>query len=279
MKIALTKQLTQKALKFLTATSLFVAGALAPTFAFAQEEAPPTEEAEGAAEAEPEAVEPVKEKKKSLWKRSAGLGFTITQGNTDSMLGSANIRASRKHNKHELALGADATYGETGGAKQTEVYRGFTQYNYLFEERIYGGFKGDVMRDVVAEIDYRFTLAPLAGYYFIKNEKTTLAGEAGPAYIYEKQGTNAEGYVTLRLAERFEHNFNERVRLWQSLEYLPQVDDYTENFLIYSEIGVEASLTDKVSLRTYAQHFYDNQPAPGRKEGDLRWINALNMSF
>lgn len=279
MKIALTTQLPKKALKFLTATSLFVAGALAPTLASAQEEAPATKEAEGAAAAEPEAVEPVKEEKKSLWKRSAGLGFTITQGNTDSMLGSANIRASRKSGKHELALGADATYGETEGTKQTEVYRGFTQYNYLFEERIYGGFKGDAMRDVVADIDYRFTLAPLAGYYFIKNEKTILAGEAGPAYIYEKQGVEAEGYVTLRLAERFEHSFNERVSLWQSIEYLPQVDDYTDNFLIYSEIGVEASLTDKVSLRTYAQHFYDNQPAPGRKEGDLRWINALNLSF
>ncbi len=224
-------------------------------------------------------VEPEKEKKKSLWKRSAGLGFTMTQGNVDSVLGTASLRADRKDKKHELNLGADFTYGEVDDQKQTETYRGFSQYNYLFEERFYGGVKADAFKDAIAEIDYRFTLAPLLGYYFIKNDTSTLAGEAGPAFIYERQGDNSTGYMTLRLAERFEHQFNERVRLWQSVEYLPQVDDYTENFLINAEVGIEASLTDRLSLRTFAQYFYDNQPAPGRKEGDLRWVNALNVSF
>lgn len=243
------------------------------------QEAEPEESGEGTAEADVAEVEPEKEKKKSPWKRSAGLGFTMTQGNVDSVLGTASLRASRKEKKHELNLGADFTYGEVDGNKQTETYRGFSQYNYLFEERFYGGLKGDAYKDAVAEIDYRFTLAPLLGYYFIKNEASSLAGEAGPAFIYEKQGAHATGYMTLRLAERFEHQFNEKVRLWQSLEYLPQVDDYTENFLINAEIGIEASLTDRMSLRTFAQYFFDNQPAPGREEGDLRWINALNVAF
>ena len=100
----------------------------------------------------------------------------------------------------------------------------------MFSERAYGYARIDGLHDAIADIEYRFTFSPGVGYYFVKNESTTLSGEVGPGAIYEKQGDNSRGYLTLRLAERFEHKLNERARVWQSLEILPQVDDY-ENFI------------------------------------------------
>jgi putative salt-induced outer membrane protein YdiY len=134
------------------------------------------------------------------------------------------------------------------------------------------------LHDAVADIEYRFTLSPGVGYYFIKNDKMTLSGEAGPAFIYEKVGGDEKGYVAARLAERFEYKISDRARIWQSLEFLPQVDDLN-NFILNGEIGVESKLTKDLSLRVFVQDSYDNEPAPGRKENDVKLVSALAYQF
>ena len=86
------------------------------------------------------------------------------------------------------------------------------------------------------------------------------------------------GYMALRLAERFEHKLNDRARVWQSAEFLPQVDDFS-NYVIVAEVGVEADLTEKLSLRSFIQDNYDNDPARGRKKNDVRLVTALAYKF
>jgi putative salt-induced outer membrane protein YdiY len=212
------------------------------------------------------------------WETTASLGLTITSGNSDSVLANAQILSLKKWEQNEIRLGADAAYGELDNEKNVEGLHGFAQYNRLFTERAYGYVRLDGLHDAIADIEYRFTFSPGAGYYFIKNEQTTLSGEVGPAFIYEKVGGEETGYFTARLAERFEHKFNENVRIWQSLEFLPQVDDLN-NFLINAEVGVESKLTEKLSLKVFAIDNYDNEPAPGRKENDLKVVTAVGYTF
>src|SRR5688572_6277823 len=182
------------------------------------------------------------------WETTASIGVTVTQGNSDSVLGNAQVLTQKKWEANEIRIGADATYGELEGEKNVEGLHGFGQYNRLFSERAYGYVRLDGLHDAIADIEYRFTFSPGAGYYFIKNETTTLSGEAGPAVIYEKQGGESTGDLTALLAERLEHKFNDNVRIWQSIEFLPQVDDLN-NFLINAEVGVESKRTEKLSLK------------------------------
>lgn len=212
------------------------------------------------------------------WDTSAALGFTLTRGNSDTLLFTGNIVTGKKWDQNEASLGADATYGENDGDKNAESLHGFAQYNRLFTDRAYGYLRVDGLHDAVADIEYRFTLSPGLGYYFIKKENTKLSGEVGPAFIYEKQGDDTTGYFTLRLAERFDHKLNDRVKIWQSLEILPQVDDF-DNYIVNAEVGIESSLTKKLSLRAYVQDSYDNQPAPDRKKNDLKLVTALAYKF
>jgi putative salt-induced outer membrane protein YdiY len=212
------------------------------------------------------------------WDTSAGLGFTLTRGNSDTLLFTGNIITGKKTEGHEWAFGADATYGENNSVKNAESLHGFGQYNHLFSERTYGYLRLDGLHDAIADIEYRFTLSPGVGYYFIKEANTKLSGEVGPAFIYEKQGDDTRGYFTLRLAERFDHKLSDRAKIWQSVEILPQVDDI-ENYIVNAELGVETGLTTKLSLRTYVQDTYDNEPAPGRKKNDLKLVTALAYKF
>jgi putative salt-induced outer membrane protein YdiY len=222
------------------------------------------------------------------WDTSAALGFTLTRGNSENLLFTGNIVTGKKWDQNEMALGADATYGESKvqatdtepsrTEKTAESLHGFMQYNRLFTERAYGYLRLDGLHDDIADITYRFTLSPGAGYYFIKNENTRLSGEVGPAFIYEKQGDDTTGYFTLRLAERFDHKLSDRAKIWQSVEILPQVDDF-DNYIVNAELGVETGLTKKSSLRAYIQDTYDNQPAEDRKKNDLKLVVALAYKF
>ena len=96
--------------------------------------------------------------------------------------------------------------------------------------------------------------------------------------IFEKQGGNQKTYVALRLAERFEYKLSDRAKIWQSLEYLPQVDRF-KNYIVNGEIGVEAGLTQKLSLRAWLQDTYDNEPAAGRLKNDIKLISGVAYKF
>lgn len=208
------------------------------------------------------------------WDVSVALGLTGTRGNSDTVLFTLNGRADKKWDKNELHFGADFTYGEQNDVKNNESARAFGQYNRLFTDRFYGYARVEGLHDAIADIEYRFTISPGVGYYLIKEQKTTLTVEGGPGVVFEKQGADKHNYYTLRIAQAFEHKFSDRVRVWESVEFLPQVDNW-DNFIINSEVGVESALSKSWALRLVLQDTYDNQPAPGRDENDVKLIAAL----
>lgn len=212
------------------------------------------------------------------WITSASFGFTLAKGNTDTMLATGNLLSSKKWGRNEVDLGTDGTYGETDGTQSAGNIHGFGQYNRLFTERFFGLLRVDALHDAIAEVDYRVTLSPGVGYYFIKNTNTFLRAEAGPGFVFERVGGVTDSYVTLRLAERFETKINHHVKLWQSLEYLPAVKDFGD-FVAHAEVGLDTSLTKKLSLRTFVQDTYDSTPAPGLKKNDVKLVVAIAYKF
>ena len=212
------------------------------------------------------------------WVSSAAVGLTLTRGNSDTLLLTASVGTQRKTPDNEYIFGADGSYGKNDGVKNSETLHGIAQYNRLFSDRFYGYIHFEGLHDGIADLKYRFTLSPGAGYYFIKETSTSLAGEVGPAIVIQRLGGNDDTYATLRLAERFEHKFNDRARMWQSVEFLPQVDR-TYNYLVNAEIGLEASITKRLSLRTVLQDNYVNVPAAGRKSNDVKLISGLAYKF
>lgn len=216
---------------------------------------------------------------KPQWETSAALGFTLTQGNADTVLATASLLSLKKWEVHELSAGINGSYGEVDSVKNNEMARGTVQYNRLIgasDSYFFG--KADLLHDSIADVEYRLSLSAGYGYYFIKNDKMTLSAEVGPGYIFEKLGSGEDDYLTLRAGQRFEYKISDRARIWQHVEYLPQVAEFG-NFLLVGEIGVESDLTEKMSLRVSLQDNYDNEPAPGRKANDLRLVTGIGYKF
>jgi len=212
------------------------------------------------------------------WESSVALGFSLTRGNSDTLLTTAAFKTRRKMEVNEYMLGVDGSYGKNDSIKNNETLHGVGQYNHLFSDRFYGFLNVEGLHDGIADLDYRFTLSPGAGYYFLKETNTTLAVEAGPGLIFQQLGGVDTTYASLRLAERFEHKLDNGARVWEKAEILPQANKLA-NFLINAEIGAEAALTKTLSLRVTLQDNYINQPAPGRKSNDMTLISGVVYKF
>jgi len=220
------------------------------------------------------------------WQSSASLGLTLTRGNSDTTTLAAAATTEKKWDANDIMLGVDGLYGKTkppgasSSVKNAEALHGFGQYNRLFTERLYGYARVDGLHDGIADIKYRLTFSPGLGYYFIKEKTVDLSGEVGPGVVNEHIGTQYKTFATLRVGEKFHWAFSDRARLWQTAEWLPQVD-YLKNYIVNLEIGVEADLTKdkKLTLKTYMDDTYNNVPAANRKKNDVKLVTAIGYKF
>jgi len=212
------------------------------------------------------------------WESSISAGLSLTRGNSDTLLTTATFKTRKKTTENEFAFGMDGSYGENNSVENNETLHGVGQFNHLFSKRFYGFLNLEGLHDGISDLTYRFTFSPGAGYYFLNATNTTLAVEAGPGLIVQQLGGVDTTYATFRLAERFEHRLDNGARVWEKAEFLPQMNKL-QNFLVNAEIGAEASLTKTFSIQVTLQDNFINQPAPGRKDNDVKLISGLVYKF
>jgi len=239
------------------------------------------------ADAKPDAkVEAKPEPKK--WETTAIAGLTLTRGNSKNFLATMGINTKRNWTEDELLMGASAGYGETTTTQSdgkkvdttTDSYvKGYGQWNHLFTPQVYAGLRVTGDHDDVANLAYRLTVSPLAGYYFIKETNAFLATEIGPSYVREKFfDEDTHDYIGLRLGERGEYKFIGGSKIWESIEYIPKIEDF-DNYLINAEVGVSAPINKTLSLSLIVQDTYKSVPATGKLKNDFKLIAGLSFTF
>ena len=234
---------------------------------------------------------------KDGWTTALNAGLTMTDGNSETM--AANVGLTTEGVKDGLGsviAGADFNYGEstvsstatdpaTGESVVTETEettvenaKAFVSVKKTLSAKTFAYLDGSVLYDDVALIDYRATLGPGLGFYLVKNDKRQLSLEAGPSYVWEKVDGASNDYLALRFAERYSCQATKTAKLVQSLEYLPEAEDF-DNYLLTAEVGVEAAMNDHLSLRIVLQDKYDSTPAPGAERNDLSLIAGLGFTL
>ncbi len=221
----------------------------------------------------------------SPWHTTASINAAVSRGNADTLLMGAAINSLRKWDKNEIALGADGTFGSNSDPttrKETTTaqnYGLYAQYNRMISDRVYLGLRSDARQDRIAFIDYRATVAPAFGYHLIKNDRLKLKLENGPAFIFERlKGSGTANYLTLRVAEEVQWKINDRASIVQSMEYLPQVENFG-SYVVNFNLGLSSKITEKASATITFQDFYRSVPAPGRRGNDLRLMAGISYSF
>ncbi len=218
------------------------------------------------------------------WITTAAATATLTRGNSENFLATISLDTKRKWERDDLAFGVSGGYGDSTTddeyTKNTEFIQGYGQYNHLFTDRFYGGLRLDGQYDGIAGVEYRFRITPLAGYHLIKNDKMDFVVEAGPSAVFEHlKGQEAEVYAGVRFAERFEYQLAPGTKLWESLEYIPRIDEWADNYLLNFEAGIDTAIAKGWSLRVVFQDMYASQPAVGKKQNDMRLLAGIAYKF
>ena len=220
------------------------------------------------------------------WVSSVGAGLTLTSGNSDTLLATAVAATGIKWSKNEFGAGVDGAYGQskvppaTTNTVNNEMIHGFLQYNRVITDGLYAYGRFEGRSDHVADLQYRLTLSPGAGYYIINNTNTDLSLEAGPGYLWQQQAGVYSEYWTLRFAQRYHQVLSDRARLRESIEYLPKADEFN-NYIVNALVGLEADITKdkKLALTTYVTDVYNSRPAPGKKNADVTWVTGIVYKF
>ncbi len=217
------------------------------------------------------------------FKNTLAAGLTLTDGNSETLQANASLLSvGEKEGLGTIRAGIEANYGESQVAdtKETTVDNAKAYFNAkkTLSRVTFSYVDLSVMYDDIAKVDYRTTFGPGLGLYVLKSDARSLLVEAGPAYIWEKVDGVSSDYLAIRVAERFELQLSETANLWQSAEYLPEAEDF-ENYLLNAEVGIEAAVNSRVSLRLVYQYKYDNQPGEDLEKGDRTLIAGVSVSL
>ena len=96
--------------------------------------------------------------------------------------------------------------------------------------------------------------------------------------MWEKVDGANNDYLALRFAERYSCQATKTAKLVQSLEYVPEAEDF-DNYLLTGEIGVEAAMSERLNLRVVVQDKYDSTPAANAECNDVSLIAGVGLSL
>jgi putative salt-induced outer membrane protein YdiY len=214
---------------------------------------------------------------------TVAVGVTLTDGNSETLQANGSIVAEgEKDGLGSVRFGVEGNYGETtvDDADETTVEnaKAFGNAKKTLTEKTFAYFDASALYDDIALVDYRVTVGPGLGVYLVQDDTTTLSVEAGPSYVWEKVDDVDDDYTAIRAAERFEHALSDTAKIWQSVEYLPQADDF-DNYLLNAELGAEAAMNASMNLRVVLQDRYDSEPAAGLEGNDLTLIAGISLKL
>ncbi len=220
----------------------------------------------------------------NFWETSAAAAAALTRGNSENFLATLSLDTKRMWESDEVGAGISGGYGDSTVndtyTKNTEFVQGYGQWNHLFNPRFYAGLRLFGQYDGIAGVDYRFLVTPLVGYYIIKSDKIALSAEVGPSGVFEHlSGEPAKQYAAIRFSETFEYKIAAGTKIWETLSYIPQIDDWVNNYLLNFEAGIDTAINNHFSLRVVFQDMYASEPAAGKKHNDMRLLAGAAYKF
>ena len=223
---------------------------------------------------------------KPAWKGIVSAGATFVRGNTKSETASVGVEAARRTDVDRITLGAgyytakqrDNTTRDNSTTADNWFLKG--QYDYFFSETMYGYGNIRYEKDRIANLDMRLTPGLGLGYQWIEQADLNFSTEAGANWVYEKYQDPDETrtYMAGRLAYHVDKSFNDHVKAFHNLEYIPSFERI-DTYLVNADIGMRAAMTARLALEAKAQLAYNSQPSAGRDKKDLRYILGVGWTF
>ncbi|MCX7819375.1 MAG: DUF481 domain-containing protein [Kiritimatiellae bacterium] len=215
---------------------------------------------------------------------AAHLGLSLNAGNSESLrLNVGAVSAADLNDEISYHLGVDFNYGESAAgerasARDVDNGKMFGNVRWTFQPPWFAALDASAMYDRMAEIDRRVTIGPALGADLLRRPGLRWSIEAGPAMLWERVAGINDAYVAVRIAEQFDWRPDERLRIWQRLEWTADSSD-AANALWNIEAGIESRVGRRTRLRSVLQDRYDTRPAEGVRHNDVTLLTGLALEL
>ncbi len=209
---------------------------------------------------------------------TALLGGSYSEGNSEARSVNTGLEVKRRRESDEFAAGVFATYGETSGQVSAEGIAADAHYQRNLRGGWFAGLRSDFDHDALADLDWRVVLSPYLGRRLIDSERSKLTAEFGPSGVVEQQGGSRDSYIGAYAALKGEHRLGKSTRLFGDVSWLSESTEWS-SYLLTTEVGIDQSLTEKLTLKLMGRSTYDSTPAAGREGHDLQIVSALGVTF
>jgi len=213
-----------------------------------------------------------------VWDLKLGLSYVATSGNSDTSTTGASVDYNRRFSLWSLAAFASAVNVTEADATTAERYVLGARAAYPVTGRLslVGGVKGE--KDRFAGIDLRTLADAGVEYVFLAGEPVKVTGLAGATWTTEdpRFGDSHDWLGALAGIKAAWKLSDTAAATGQGIFY-PNFDE-TDDWRAEAAVGVQATLTDLLSLKFGWELRYDNQPVAGFTKTDTVTLASLVLT-
>lgn len=207
-------------------------------------------------------------------------GLVSTAGNTDLTTVNVGTKVGLTAGQWGVGQTFGLIYGTKDGETSTSLWRASLRGDRGLSARVGLYLLSEFDRNTFAGLKSRFAQSAGLSAKLIATERTTLTGEAGAGYVWQR-GTDpsadeefASGRASLGLAQRL----GERATVTQSVEVLPNFKD-GDDLRVNAETAITAPITAGISMKAAYLVRYDGMPQPGFVKTDRILTTGVQVTF
>lgn len=235
------------------------------------------------------AIDPAPE----AWHGSINLSASMARGNTVSESATLLADASRRWEWNRLTTGLGYYFAQSGDSKdskQKTASRFEIQAQddiFVADSSLYLYGNGKYEFDKIMDLDRRLRLGAGLGYQWLDGlemfaGKVSFNQEAGFSWVDEKYKRNdGEDYATFRYAHHLVWDVAciDNLQFTHNLEYLPDLEDLGDNYLIDSDAGFTYTFLPSWQIIGKLEWDYSRRTAAGVKHSDFRYMLGLGYKW
>ena len=217
------------------------------------------------------------------WNANFDLAFSYTEATVETNAFAVALEFERKKKPTELFLGAYYRYATTQTQGEDRIKNedrifGRGRLDYTLSDRLFSFGAVSAERDEIQQIRFRTDPNVGLGYRFIKRENLIISGRTGPGYVYQKYfDGQTNDYFTILFGGDLDANLPYGSKLRIRVEYLPAVDDWTDNYLVRGGLDFTVPIIGWLDFKFTIFDIYNSQPPPGTKRNSF--ITTAGLSF
>jgi len=224
---------------------------------------------------------PTPEPPPPAWVGSAGVGMSLTGGNSDTLNYNLTFDVTRTPKaRNVIALKALYLRGEQNGAVAVDRTSIGVRDQYTLSGRTYVFGQVEYLRDTFKQIEYLVAPAVGVGYKVIATEATHFSIDAGIGSISEKNpGRAARTSAALTASHKLTHQLTPTASITHGASALWKANDLSDGLYTVS-LGLATQVAERLQLSVnLLDTFKTKPPTAATKRNDIAFVAAITVKF